>query len=280
MIGYNRLGTNGRLGNQMFQYAALKGIASWRGYEYCIPPADHPTYADYALFEAFKMEGVKTGIVSGPTVMEQGSAFDYNLFDGCKNDINLEGFFQTEKYFQHIASQVRKDFTFKDEILSSCKEYIDEFDDISFLHIRRGDNVGREDYYPIPSVEWMSEMVEKHFADKPILICTDDLDWVQSQQAFNDDKFHISETRLYYDTPVMTGAGVVEPSLVPYYDLCLMTLCNGGIIANSSMSWWGAWLQESNDKKIVAQDPWYGPKLSFNDTKDLYPESWIVEKIR
>ena len=56
---------------------------------------------------------VKTGIVSGPTVMEQGSAFDYNLFDGCKNDINLEGFFQTEKYFQHIASQVRKDFTFK-----------------------------------------------------------------------------------------------------------------------------------------------------------------------
>ena len=56
MIGYNRLGTNGRLGNQMFQYAALKGIASWRGYEYCIPPADHPTYADYALFEAFKME--------------------------------------------------------------------------------------------------------------------------------------------------------------------------------------------------------------------------------
>ena len=120
MIGYNRLGTNGRLGNQMFQYAALKGIASWRGYEYCIPPADHPTYADYALFEAFKMEGVKTGIVSGPTVMEQGSAFDYNLFDVCKNDINLEGFFQTEKYFQHIASQVRKDFTFKDEILSSC----------------------------------------------------------------------------------------------------------------------------------------------------------------
>ena len=57
-------------------------------------------------------------------------------------------------------------------------------------------------------------MVEKHFPDKPILICTDDLDWVQSQQAFNDDKFHISETRLYYDTPVMTGAGVVEPCLL------------------------------------------------------------------
>ena len=77
----------------------------------------------------------------------------------------------------------------------------------------------------------------------------------------------------------MIGGGSYAKSLVPYYDLCLMSLCNGAIIANSSLSWWGAWLQASPDKKIVAQDPWYGPQLSSNDTKDLYPESWIVEKI-
>ena len=77
----------------------------------------------------------------------------------------------------------------------------------------------------------------------------------------------------------MIGGGSYAKSLVPYYDLCLMSLCNGAIIANSSLSWWGAWLQTAPDKKIVAQDPWYGPKLASNDTKDLYPESWIVEKI-
>ena len=60
MIGYNTLGTNGRLGNQMFQYASLRGIADKHGYDFCIPPEDHPTYADYALFLAFKMEGIKT----------------------------------------------------------------------------------------------------------------------------------------------------------------------------------------------------------------------------
>ena len=52
MIGYNTLGTNGRLGNQMFQYASLRGIADKHGYDFCIPPEDHPTYADYALFLA------------------------------------------------------------------------------------------------------------------------------------------------------------------------------------------------------------------------------------
>ena len=131
----------------------------------------------------------------------------------------------------------------------------------------------------MPSAEWMGKMVEKHFPNKPILICTDDLDWVKSQDIFKDDKFNISETRVYYDTPVMIGGGSYAKSLVPYYDLCLMSLCNGAIIANSSMSWWGAWLQTASDKKIVCQDPWYGPKLASNNTKDLYPESWIVEKI-
>ena len=280
MIGYDRLGTNGRFGNQLFQYASLRRIAANNNLDFCIPPEDHPTYADYALFSAFKMEGVKTGIISGDTVEEASYEFDENLFNNCPDNVNLEGFYQTEKYFKHIEEQIRKDFTFKDDILNSCKEYMDEYDDISFLHIRRGDNVGREDYYPLPSVEWMGEMVEKHFSDKPILICTDDLEWVQSQEEFKDDKFHISETRLYYDTPVMVGGGSYKNSLVPYYDLCLMSLCNGGIVANSSLSWWGAWLQTASNKKIVAQDPWYGPKLSFNNTKDLYPESWIVEEIK
>ena len=72
MIGYNTLGTNGRLGNQMFQYASLRGIAAKHSYDFCVPPEDHPTYADYALFLAFKMEGVKTGIVSASTTTESG----------------------------------------------------------------------------------------------------------------------------------------------------------------------------------------------------------------
>ncbi len=157
---------------------------------------------------------------------------------------------------------------------------MDQFDgNIALLHIRRGDNVGRPDWYPMPTVEHYEYLVEKYFPNQPILICSDDLDWVKEQAAFSDDRFHLSETRIYYPDQVMNGTGAMETSLVPYYDLCMMTLCNGGIIANSSLSWWGAWLQKNRTQPVIAQDPWFGERLSFNNLKDLLPEDWIVETI-
>lgn len=111
------------------------------------------------------------------------------------------------------------------------------------------------------------------------MICSDDLDWVKEQKLFTDDRFYLSETRIYYPKEVLNGVGQMEKSLVPFYDLCLMTMCSDAIIANSSLSWWGAWLQKNPNKKIIAQTPWFGEKLSFNNLKDLIPESWIVEPI-
>ena len=157
---------------------------------------------------------------------------------------------------------------------------MDQFNgEIALLHLRRGDNVGRPDWYPIPTIEHYEYLLDKYFSDTPILICSDDLDWVKEQPLFKDDRFHLSETRIYYPEQVLNGAGKMETSLVPHYDLCMMTLCNGGIIGNSSMSWWGAWLQKNRTNPVIAQDPWFGEKLSFNNLKDLIPEEWIVEKI-
>jgi len=58
--------------------------------------------------------------------------------------------------------------------------------------------------------------------------------------------------------------------------LCLMSLCSHAIIANSSMSWWGAWLQSNPNKKVIAPKMWFGPAYSHNNTKDLYCEDWKV----
>ncbi len=58
MIGYDRLGTNGRFGNQLFQYAALRGIAKRHGYDWCIPPDNHSTYANYGMHHPFKMKNM------------------------------------------------------------------------------------------------------------------------------------------------------------------------------------------------------------------------------
>ena len=73
MIGYDRLGSNGRLGNQMFQYAGLRGIAAKRGYDWCIPPENYQHRDNYGLFETFEMTNVKEsnlGFVSGNVVQE------------------------------------------------------------------------------------------------------------------------------------------------------------------------------------------------------------------
>ena len=290
MIGYDRLGTNGRLGNQMFQYASLRGIAANNKLEFCIPPEDTVTHANYGLFDCFKLPNVKHKTLIGPqapmfaphpdSLDEPGFEFDEQLFNNCPDNVNIDGYRQTEKYFKHIEDSIREDYQFKDEIYEPCKEYMDQFDgNIALLHIRRGDNVGRPDWYPMPTITHYEYLLEKYFPDQPILICSDDWDWVKGQSSFSGDRFHLSETRIYYPDQVMNGKGTMETSLVPYYDLCMMTLCNGAIIANSSLSWWGAWLQKNRTQPVIAQDPWFGEKLSFNNLKDLIPEDWVIEKI-
>ena len=84
MIGYNRLGINGRLGNQMFEYAALRGIAAKHGYDWCIPPKDRETnqMADYNIFDGFKLPHLKNfGYINGPTLNEPNFDFDEETFD-------------------------------------------------------------------------------------------------------------------------------------------------------------------------------------------------------
>ncbi len=282
MIGYNRLGTNGRLGNQMFQYAALRGIASNNNLEWCIPPEDTPTYANYGLFDAFKLKNLNhIGLVNGPTCDEPGFEFDEELFYNCPDNVNIDGYRQSEKYFKHIEESIREDYEFKDEIYETCNEFMNQFNgNIVLLHIRRGDNIGRPDWYPMPTIDHYEYLLEKHFNDnQPVLICSDDLNWVKEQKLFQGDRFYISETRVYYQHQTLNGAGQMEKSLVPFYDLCLMSMCSDAIIANSSLSWWGAWLQKNPNKKVITQSPWFGEKLSFNNIQDLIPESWIVESI-
>ena len=221
MIGYDRLGTNGRLGNQMFQYASLRGIAANNNLEFCIPPEDTVTHANYGLFDCFKLPNVKHKVLIGPqapmfaahpdSLDEPGFEFDEELFNNCPDDVNIDGYRQTEKYFKHIEDSIHEDYQFKDEIYQPCKEYMDQFDgNIALLHIRRGDNVGRPDWYPMPTVSHYEYLLEKYFPTQPILICSDDLNWVKEQPVFSDDRFHLSETRIYYPDQVMNGTGAVS----------------------------------------------------------------------
>ena len=91
-ISYNRLGSNGRHGNQMFQYAGFRGIAANRGFDWIVPPEDCPSTCNYSLFECFKMESVQPenfGYGKGRTIDKGIFHFDKDLYDNCPDDANI-----------------------------------------------------------------------------------------------------------------------------------------------------------------------------------------------
>ncbi len=298
MIGYDRLGTNGRFGNQLFQYAALRGIAAHHGYEFCIPPDDHHTYANYGMHHPFKLphlkhqgfvnknnspnamysyESLKQLNASTENVKESVYYFDEEMFNNFQDGTNLDGFCQTEKYFKHIEDEIREDFAFKDDILQPCNEFISTFENILFLHVRRGDNVGREEYYRMMTFDYYKRALEHFDDDAYVLVCSDDPEWCAEQDFFADDRFLVNTDVPKYDHLCLEGDGTHKHSCVPYTDLCLMSLCNGAILSSSTLGWWGAWLQKARTNPVIVPEHWYGPTLEeVNDCRDLYPEDWTV----
>jgi len=282
MIGFNALGKMGLLGNQMFQFSSLKGIAKNNGYQYCIPPAKgQQEWVDNLLFNPFKLSctdqlNVQFVDPGRDTISENGFCFDEKLFNNCPDWVNLQGYFQTEKYFKHIESEIRKDFEFKDEILEPCKEMMSQFNTAPVsLHIRRTDYLTNPNHTAL-GLDYYKKALEQ-FGNEQVIVFSDDPEWVQSQEFFQGDEFLISEFDSRFNHTAATNDGR-QKSLIPFYDLYMMSQCDGGIIANSSFSWWGAWLIQNPTQPIVAPNPWFGVKYSHYNMNDLIPDRWVTLK--
>ena len=266
MIGFNHLGKLGQLGNQMFQYAAVKGIASKLGVSYKIPNHNEVVVdtlnnkLHIELYKCFDLKPKEVGyITNGLVYQEKGFDFNENVFSlDPSKDFDLFGFYQTEKYFKHIEDEIRKDFTFKQQIRDECKQVVKEVFNQGpiALHIRRGDFLVNSGNHHNLSLDWYEEALNQFDSDREVIIFSDDIFWASSQELFKPDRFIISDGNS------------------SYHDLYLMTQCSDFIIANSTFSWWGAWL--ANRGKVIAPKKWFGPNNSHLNTKDLYPESWIV----
>ena len=265
MIGFNALGRMGRLANQMFQYASLKGIARNTGVDFCIP-----YYKDAVddgignmlrseLFDSFDLP-VMCGLLNNghaPVVHERYFHFDDELFRMCPDHVSLQGYFQTEKYFKHIEGEIRDDFTFKEEILTPCQELMWQLDLPFALHVRRTDYLTNSANHPPCTLNYYEKALKHFDDDREVVVFSDDPAWCKEQELFSSDRFMVSEN----DDNRM--------------DLCLMSLCSDFIIANSSFSWWGAWLSTSKDKKVIAPVQWFGTGYTKDhDTSDLIPDGW------
>ena len=281
-LAFNNIGSLGRLGNQMFEYAALRGIAARHSYEWCIPPSDRKGIENYSLHECFKLSSDRREGIMEPCQYAQEPHFHFSeeLFEKCPDNLSLHGFFQSWRYFANVKEQLREDFTFHDGILNPCLEMMEELEgqEPIMLHVRRGepnltDPRGFKWSYtqcgsmhPVQPVEYYEKALSRFHKDQPVIVFSDSVDWVKEQEFFKPDRFMISEPEDKY----------ADGSFTPYADLCLMSLCSHAIIANSSMSWWGAWLQTNPDKIVIAPKMWFGPDYKDKDTKDLYCPEWIL----
>ena len=255
MLAFNHLGQLGRFGNQMFQYASLKGIARNRGMNYRIPN----NLDSIELFRSFKLETLRSeniGLLDNgyaPVAEEKYFHFDEIFFNMCPDEISIFGFFQSEKYFKHIENEIRIDFSFKDEILEPCKEMIDSVGQAISLHVRRTDYIENINHTTL-ELDYYKKALSMFNTNLPVIVFSDDVEWCKTQSLFCDDRFMISESENNY------------------IDMCLMSLCDNHIIANSSFSWWGAWLSKSDN--VIAPVKWFGEGNIHKETKDLIPNRW------
>ena len=245
----------------MFQYAVTRGIAAKHNYDWCIPdgPRTDDEFEDeenqHKLFMAFKMDGAKKINMHPAPYKQEGSfTFDQDLFDNCEDNVNLYGYFQCEKYFKHIEDEIRKDFEWRDDVKKLCQDMIDSIGGKAIsLHIRRTDYTVNNNH-PLQPISYYEDALKLFDKNVQILVFSDDPKWCQEQELFADDSVMISEGN---DADI---------------DLCLMTKCDYHIIANSSFSWWGAWLGDS--EKVVAPKNWFADSCAHKTVGDMEFSDW------
>ena len=231
MIGIHNFGW--RLGNQLFQIASLMGLAHKTGFQPVIP--DIWKYKEYfPACEKWLGNFQSKLIVRIPS-------FHFVGFDNITYDnIMLDGYLQSYKYFDFIKDYI--------QVLFQLKENEFKYDiPYTSIHIRRGDYLKYPDHHPVLSLDYYNRAIENIGINQDFVICTDDKPYCQ--ELINQNKF-ASKNMFISD-----GKDEIT-------DFSTMTICKNNIIANSSFSWWAAYLNRNKNRKVISPNPnknWFGP---------------------
>lgn len=266
----NKLGTKGRLGNQMFQYAALVGIAKNLGYDHCIP--DHSGVSWFHkhdngnittvhhqlqhLFELNHLNG-RFGLVDGCEVEVHQHEFCEELFNECPDNSSLYGHFESYKYFKNAEEELRRDYTFKEHLLESALNFHkkNKIDNPVCLNVRRGDFIKFQDYHAVCTEKYYLDCIDNLGNDRQYLVISDDIEWCKTVFIGNNFIFCDEER---------------DEIKKAHFEICVGSLCSDFIIANSTFSWWMAYLSNNKEKKVFIPDPWFGNALQHLDTSGYY----------
>lgn len=269
----------GGLGNQMFQYAAARALAennktnvildlSWfnQGFSAGTTPR-HYELSCFSLDEStIKYNGTtreKLQRSLAKQYTEPHFHYDEDFVKLPKNTI-LNGYFQSEKYFSFIREVLLQDFSWINKPEGKNKKLLEQIQKDSSsvsVHVRRGDYVSSENaakFHGLTGVEYYKKAVallEKKINAPSLYVFSDDPEWCKKNLKFKQQTTYISHNT--------DGSE----------DMRLMKACRHNIIANSSFSWWGAWLNESPDKIVIAPKQWFSHLES--NTKDVIPSLWL-----
>lgn len=233
----------GRLGNNLFQIAvavsyakrisAVSVFSPWRYSKVFSNNLDFINGEKLKNYHMYEEKGFQYSPIEIP------SSFDR---------IKLSGYFQSEKYFDETL--VREVFTPRKDLIRYLREKYDLNNSVS-VHVRRGDYLGLQDYHPVQNMDYYQEAFS-YFQDSKFYVFSDDIDWCKNN---------------------FKGNFVFIDKQDDYLDMFLMSLCNHHIIANSSFSWWGAWLNKNKDKRVIMPKKWFGPSAN-HDINDLICHNW------
>jgi Glycosyl transferase family 11 len=278
----------------MFQYAASKALAMRRGADLCL---DVTSFEGYTLHHGFELKRIfdcpenlasnsdirkvlgwraaplvrrvlslaGMRLLRGRSLAMEPSFSYWPAYEDAPGECYLFGYWQSERYFADVAASIRKDFEFKTQLNSkndSLARQIRNVNAVS-LHVRRGDYVKNPvtlAKHGVCSPEYYRDAIARitEEVDAPFFfIFSDDIQWVKENVGIEYPCKYIDHN---------SGAD-------SFNDMRLMSMCRHHIIANSSFSWWGAWLAQSPRQIVIAPEPWFDD-LSI-DTRDLLPDRWI-----
>ena len=248
----------GGLGNYLFQIAAAYGISKRDNKKLTIDISDISiVHSPLELYYNNILRNVTFDNVSEFEFIHNSHNTPISFIDIPKvvGNIKLDGYYQNEKYFKQYRNEILELFKIDDDTSDylSKKYSTVSFENTCSIHVRRGNYVDRQHFHPLQTIDYYKQAISIIGEKNLFLVFSDDIEWCKSNLNFIENKIFISVN-------------------LDYQDLYLMSLCNHNIIANSSFSWWGAWLNTHNDKKIIYPSSWFnnGP-----DSSQIGGENWI-----
>ncbi len=249
----------GGLGNIIFQLSAACAYAKRYGLEVgvnlnkqinCVTP-HFKSFSKYRG-NVFKKINHVDSVVCESHYTEP--YFHYGEIPYLQN-VFLHGYFQSYKYFEHERELILDLFGPTPEIIKYIRQKYGELlkRQTVALHVRRNDYLQFSHIHPPLQVEYFVKALKEIGSYEKLLVFSDDIQWCRKN--ISGDVFFVEGEE-------------------DYIDLYLMSMCNHNIISNSTFSWWGAWLNEHDGKKIVCPKVWFGESVG-HDIKDLYPSEWI-----